>query len=71
MPSFKTDDDRRTKLRAAAARVRESMSPEFKQMSADEIMRFVRGEDGAFSEKAGSNSSGDAFPKPANSETDE
>jgi hypothetical protein len=71
MPSFKIEDDRRTHLRAAAARVRESMSPEFKQMCAEEIMRFVRGEDSAFSGKAGSNSSGDAFPKPANSETNE
>lgn len=35
-------NDRRTKLRAAAARVRASMSPEFKQMGADEIMAFLR-----------------------------
>jgi AbrB family looped-hinge helix DNA binding protein len=37
-------DDRRTKLRAAAARVRSTMSPEFKQLGADEIMNFLRGE---------------------------
>ncbi len=40
-------DDRRAKLRAAAARVRGSLSPEFKQLSADEIMRFIRGADAA------------------------
>ena len=38
-------NDRRAKLRAAAARVRASMSPEFKQMGADEIMAFLRAED--------------------------
>jgi len=37
--------DRRTKLRAAAARVRRSMSPEFQQLGADEIMNFLRGEE--------------------------
>lgn len=37
-------DDRRAKLRAAAARVRDSMGPEFKQLGADEIMRFIRGD---------------------------
>jgi antitoxin PrlF len=36
-------DDRRVKLRAAAARVRNSLSAEFKQLSADEIMSFIRG----------------------------
>lgn len=35
-------NDRRAKLRAAAARVRASLSPEFKQMSADDIMAFLR-----------------------------
>jgi antitoxin PrlF len=34
--------DRRAKLRTAAAKVRASMSPEFRQMSADEIMSFLR-----------------------------
>ncbi|MFZ2651081.1 MAG: AbrB/MazE/SpoVT family DNA-binding domain-containing protein [Burkholderiaceae bacterium] len=34
--------DRREQLRAAAARVRKSMSPEFRQMSADAIMAFLR-----------------------------
>jgi antitoxin PrlF len=37
-------DDRRAKLRAAAARVRSSLSPEFRQLGADEIMTFLRGE---------------------------
>jgi antitoxin PrlF len=37
-------DDRRAKLRAAAAKVRESMKPEFKQLGADEIMSFLRGD---------------------------
>lgn len=40
-------EDRRAKLRAAAARVRKSMSPEFRQLGADEIMAFLRGEDAA------------------------
>lgn len=35
--------DRRAKLRAAAARVRRSLSPEFQQLGADEIMNFLRG----------------------------
>lgn len=38
-------DDRRAKLRMAAARVRRSMSPEFQQLGADEIMSFLRGEE--------------------------
>jgi antitoxin PrlF len=37
-------DDRRAKLRAAAARVRSSMSPEFRQLGAEEIMTFLRGD---------------------------
>ena len=37
-------DDRRAKLRAAAARVRGSLSPDFKQLGADEIMAFLRGD---------------------------
>ncbi len=37
-------EDRRAKLRAAAARVRGSLKPEFKQLGADEIMAFLRGE---------------------------
>ena len=40
-------DDRRAKLRAAAARVRGSLNPEFKQLGADEIMSFIRGDEGA------------------------
>jgi antitoxin PrlF len=35
-------EDRRANLRAAAARVRASMGPEFKQLDADEIMAFLR-----------------------------
>lgn len=40
-------DDRRAKLRAAAARVRSSLGPEFKQLGADEIMTFLRGDEAA------------------------
>ena len=38
-------DDRRAKLRAAASLVRASLSPEFRQLGADEIMAFLRGDD--------------------------
>jgi antitoxin PrlF len=41
--------DRRAKLRAAAARVRRSMNPEFQQLGADDIMNFLRGEDATIS----------------------
>jgi len=34
--------DRRAKLRAAAAKVRSSLSPEFRQLGATEIMEFLR-----------------------------
>ena len=37
--------DRRAKLRAAARDVRKSMSPEFRQMSADDILAFLRADD--------------------------
>jgi len=37
-------NDRRSKLRAAAARVRGSLSAEFSQLGADEIMDFLRGD---------------------------
>lgn len=40
-------NDRRAKLRAAAAKVRHSLSPEFRQLGAQEIMDFLRGEDSA------------------------
>ena len=40
-------EDRRAKLRAAAARVRESLGEEFKQLGADEIMSFIRGDEPA------------------------
>ena len=36
-------EDRRAQLRAAAAKVRGSLSAEFKQLNADEIMQFIRG----------------------------
>ncbi len=36
-------NDRRAKLRAAAAKVRGSLSPEFRQLGAEEIMDFLRG----------------------------
>ncbi|MEN9891488.1 MAG: hypothetical protein RLY78_1783 [Pseudomonadota bacterium] len=38
-------DDRRAELRAAAARVRENFSTEFQQLGAEEIMRFIRGDE--------------------------
>lgn len=38
-------EDRRAELRAAAARVRGSLSAEFKQLGADEIMSFIRGDE--------------------------
>ena len=41
---------RSAKLRAAAARVRVSLSPEFRQLGADEIMAFLRGADEAAGE---------------------
>ena len=34
--------DRRADLRAAAAKVRASMAPAFRQMGADEILQFLR-----------------------------
>ncbi len=40
-------DDRRAKLRAAAARVRSSLNEEFRQLGADEIMAFLRGDEAA------------------------
>jgi antitoxin PrlF len=40
-------EDRRAQLRAAAARVRGSLKPEFQQLGADEIMNFLRGEGAA------------------------
>ncbi len=38
-------EDRRAKLKAAAARVRGSFSAEFQPLGADEIMDFIRGEE--------------------------
>jgi antitoxin PrlF len=35
-------DDRRARLREAAARVKRSLKPEFRQLGADEIMAFLR-----------------------------
>jgi antitoxin PrlF len=40
-------NDRRERLRAAAARVRSTLSPEFRQLGAQEIMDFLRGGDDA------------------------
>ncbi len=40
-------EDRRAKLQAAAARVRGSLGAEFKQLGADDIMRFIRGDEPA------------------------
>ncbi|WP_374338853.1 AbrB/MazE/SpoVT family DNA-binding domain-containing protein [Methyloversatilis sp.] len=40
-------EDRRARLKAAAARVRGSLGAEFRQMGADEIMHFIRGDDSA------------------------
>jgi antitoxin PrlF len=40
-------NDRRDMLRAAAARVRNTLSPAFKQLGAKEIMDFLRGDDEA------------------------
>lgn len=37
--------DRRAKLRAAAAKVRDSLGSEFRQLGADEILAFIRGDD--------------------------
>lgn len=38
-------NDRRAKLRRAAAKVRSTLSPEFKQLGAQEIIDFLRGGD--------------------------
>lgn len=38
-------NDRRAQLRAAAAKVRRSLRPEFRQLNADEIMTFLRGDE--------------------------
>ncbi|MEI8268038.1 MAG: AbrB/MazE/SpoVT family DNA-binding domain-containing protein [Betaproteobacteria bacterium] len=38
-------EDRRAKLKAAAARMRGSFGAEFKQLGADDIMRFIRGDE--------------------------
>lgn len=37
-------EDRRAKLKAAAARVRASLGAEFRQVTADEILTFIRGD---------------------------
>jgi antitoxin PrlF len=41
----RVQDDRRARLQAAAAKVRQSFSPEFRQLGADEIMAFLRGDE--------------------------
>lgn len=38
-------EDRRARLVAAAAQVRQGFSKDFRQLSADEIMRFIRGDE--------------------------
>ena len=43
--STRVREDRRANLKAAAARVRSSFNAEFKQLGAEEIMRFIRGEE--------------------------
>jgi antitoxin PrlF len=45
-------DDRRDRLRKAAARVRATLAPEFRQMGADEIMEFLRGDEAPATPKA-------------------
>jgi antitoxin PrlF len=45
--STSVKNDRREMARLAAARVRASYNPEFRQLGADEIMDFLRGEGGA------------------------
>lgn len=45
--STSVKEDRRAKLKAAAAGVRGSLSAEFKHLGADEIMSFIRGEEPA------------------------
>jgi len=42
-----TKEDRRAELRAAAARVRATLSPEFRQLGADDILSFLRGNEAA------------------------
>jgi AbrB family looped-hinge helix DNA binding protein len=37
--------DRREQLRAAAAKVRQSMSPDFKQLDAADVMAFLRSDE--------------------------
>lgn len=39
------EEDRRARLRAAAARVRGSLGAEFRQLGADKIMSFIRGDE--------------------------
>ena len=39
--------DRRQQLRAAAAKARQSMSPEFRQMHAADVMAFLRSDEPA------------------------
>ena len=43
--------DRRAKLRSAAAKVRSSLSPEFRQLGAQESMDFLRGVDARLANK--------------------
>ena len=45
--STRVKNDRRAQLRKAATRVRASLSAEFSQLGADEIMDFLRGDGSA------------------------
>ncbi len=47
-------EDRRDKFKAAAARVRETFSSEFKQLGADDIMSFIRGDETSKDSRRGS-----------------
>jgi hypothetical protein len=40
-------EDRRAKLKEAAAKVRGSFNAEFRQLGADEMMNFIRGDEPA------------------------
>lgn len=46
-------DDRRAKLRAAAAHLRSTMNPEFRRLGAVEIMEFLRGDEPAQPKREG------------------
>ena len=43
--SHSMKEDRREKLKVAAARLRSTMDEDFQCLGADEMMRFIRGDD--------------------------